>query len=142
MTQSRWFVTLGAISGAVAVIAGAFGAHGLADILGRDALGVFRTASNYQLIHSLALCLIGVWLDSPTGSASGRSSGGKWLRWAGWSMLIGIIGFSGSLYMLALSGAGSGGAGNGPGWVGPLTPIGGLCFVVGWLALAGAATRT
>ena len=132
MTQSRWFVTLGAVSGAVAVVAGAFGAHGLTNILERDALGVFRTASNYQLIHSLVLCLIGVWLDSPSGSASGR----RWLRWAGWLMLIGIIGFSGSLYLLALLG------GSGMGWVGPLTPIGGLCFVVGWLTLAGAATRT
>jgi uncharacterized membrane protein YgdD (TMEM256/DUF423 family) len=137
MTQSRWFVALGAVSGALAVLAGAFGAHGLADILERDALSAFRTASDYQLVHSLVLCLIGVWLDSPNGSASGRSSGHRWLRWAGWSMLVGIIGFSGSLYLLTLLGGASG-----LGWVGLLTPIGGLCLVVGWLALACAATRT
>ncbi|TDJ42027.1 MAG: DUF423 domain-containing protein [Gammaproteobacteria bacterium] len=132
MTQGRWFVTLGAVSGALAVIAGASGAHGLSDIIERDSLQVFRTASNYQLIHSLVLCLIGVWLDVPNGSASGR----LWLRWAGWLVLIGIIGFSGSLYLLAFLGGGSG-----TGWVGPLTPIGGLCLIVGWLALARAATR-
>ena len=132
MTKSRWFVTLGAVSGALAVIAGAFGAHGLADVAERDALEVFRTASDYQLVHSLVLCLIGVWLDSPNASASGR----RWLRWAGWSMFVGIIVFSGSLYVLALLG------GSASAWVGPLTPIGGLCFVVGWLALAGGATRS
>ncbi len=133
MTHSRWFVTLGAVSGALAVIAGAYGAHGLSEIIQRDALGVFRTASDYHLIHSLALCVVGLWLDSPNTSASTS----RWLGWAGWSMALGIVGFSGSLYLLAFLGGGSG-----SGWVGPLTPIGGLCFIVGWLALARAATRT
>lgn len=132
MTHGRWFVTLGALSGAVAVIAGAYGAHGLSEILERDALQVFRTAGDYHLIHSLALCVIGVWLGLPNGSTSTRN----WLRAAGWSMLLGIVGFSGSLYLLAFLGEGSAAQ-----WVGPITPIGGLCFIVGWLAMAGAATR-
>ena len=134
MTQGRWFVTLGAISAALAVIAGAAGAHGLTDVLERDALQAFRSASNYHLIHSLALCVIGVWLDLRN-DTSGSAPRSRWLRWAGWSMLLGIVGFSGSLYLLTL------GAGSTPGWVGPITPIGGLCLIVGWLAWAGAATR-
>ncbi len=104
----------------MAVIAGAFGAHGLADVVDADGLQAFRTASNYHLVHSLALCLIGVWLDllnrsaseGGSGSYSGDSSECKWLRWAGWSMLLGIICFSGSLYLLVLF------SGSGPGWLG------------------------
>ena len=126
----------------MAVIAGAFGAHGLADVVDGDGLQAFRTASSYHLIHSLALCLIGVWLDllnrSASGAGSGGNSGSRWLPWAGWSMLLGIICFSGSLYLLVLF------SGSGPEWLGPVmgpvTPIGGMCFSVGWLALARAAT--
>jgi uncharacterized membrane protein YgdD (TMEM256/DUF423 family) len=120
----------------VAVIAGAFGAHSLADVVDGDGLQAFRTASNYQLVHSLALCLIGVWLE-------GGHSGSRWLRWAGWSMLLGIVCFSGSLYLLVLLN-GTGPGSTGPEWmgpiVGPVTPIGGMCFIAGWLALARAAT--
>ena len=126
----------------MAVIAGAFGAHALAGVVDAAGLQAFRTASSYQLVHSLALCLIGVWLDllnrSASGGSPGSNPGGKWLRWAGWSMLLGIVCFSGSLYLLVLLNGG------GPEWlgpvVGPVTPIGGMCFIVGWLAMARAAT--
>ena len=117
------WILLGALSGFVAVAAGAFGAHGLKSRLTPDLLAVFETAARYQMYHALALVLVGVLaVRRPDGGGTLPSLGA-----AGWLFLAGTLLFSGSLYVLALSGQR---------WLGAITPLGGLCFLGGWLALA------
>jgi uncharacterized membrane protein YgdD (TMEM256/DUF423 family) len=122
MDGMHW-VRIGAVSAALAVAAGAFGAHGLRATLeasGRAA--TFETAVRYHVYHALALVAVGL-----LGLHAGR---GPCLGIAGWSFLAGTVLFSGSLYGLSLSG---------PRWLGPITPLGGVAFIVGWVALAVAA---
>jgi uncharacterized membrane protein YgdD (TMEM256/DUF423 family) len=118
----RLFALLGCLSAFVAVAAGAFGAHALRDTLPPDRLDVFETAARYQMYHALALLLVG-WL----GPSGGRAAA---IRPAGWLFVAGTVLFCGSLYVLALSGVR---------WLGAVTPLGGLAFLSGWLALARAA---
>ena len=117
------FGALGAVFGFLGVAAGAFGAHALRDRLTPEMLQVYETGARYQLIHALAL--VGVAL------AAGRHAGTA-LTVAGWMFAAGIVIFSGSLYALALSGTRAWGA---------VTPVGGICFLVGWAAFAVALRR-
>lgn len=114
---------LGALSGALAVALGAFGAHGLKPHLSEYQLGIWEKAVLYQFVHTFALMLIAVLMlqqgVSPT------------LRTAGALFAVGILLFSGSLYVLALRDLLPFPAG----WAGPITPIGGLCFIAGWITL-------
>lgn len=121
--MARLMLLLAACSGAVAVALGAFGAHGLKRRLGTDMLAVWETAVQYHLLHTLALFGVGLWLLQRPGS--GAATGG--LLFA-----VGTLLFSGSLYMLALGG---------PRWLGPVTPLGGVCLIAGWLVLAWSAWR-
>lgn len=118
MGPGRVFGLIGAMSACVAVAAGAFGAHGLRSRLDAEALAVFETAARYQMYHALALILI---------AAAGERLSGASAAWAGWLFVAGTALFSGSLYALALSGIRA---------LGAITPIGGVCFLVGWLLLA------
>ena len=115
MTTERLLAVIGAGLALLSVAAGAFGAHALRARLSPDLLAVFETAARYQMYHALAI-LIAV-------SAYGRWAGQQAL-WAGWLFAIGIAIFSGSLYVLALTGAR---------WWGAITPLGGVSFLVGWL---------
>jgi len=119
----RLFFLAGSISALVSVAAGAFGAHALRARLAPDLLAAFETGARYQMYHALALLAV-AW-------AVGRWSG-PLLVWSGWLFLVGTVLFSGSLYALALTGAR---------WLGAVTPLGGLCFLSGWLCLALAARR-
>ncbi len=122
MTGLIWF-RIGAASAALAGAAGAFGARGLREMLeasGRAA--TFETGARYHMYHALALVAVGLM-----GLHAGR---GTALEVAGWSFLVGTVLFSGSLYALSLSG---------PRWLGAITPLGGVGFLVGWVALALAA---
>jgi len=122
--DARRTLTLAALAGALAVMTGAFGAHALKAKLTPDLLAVWQTAVQYHFWHALALGLIGVlMLHRPDSRA---------LRVAGWLMVTGLLLFSGSLYALALTGLRGFGA---------VTPLGGLAFIGGWLALAWAAWR-
>src|SRR5262245_35485681 len=121
--MERVFFAAGALSGFIAVAAGAFGAHGLRQHLTPDQLSVFETAARYQMYHALGLLAVG-W-------AAARWPGSP-ATWAGWLFIVGTLIFSGSLYTLALTGLR---------WLGAITPIGGLCFLGGWLCLALAARR-
>ena len=121
--MDRAFFALGALSGLLAVGAGAFGAHALRERLSPDMLAVFETGARYQMYHALAL-LAAAW-------AVGRWPGGATLA-AGWLFVAGTVVFCGSLYLLALTGHR---------WLGAITPLGGLAFVAGWAALAWAALR-
>jgi uncharacterized membrane protein YgdD (TMEM256/DUF423 family) len=117
----RVFVSLGGLSGCLAVAAGAFAAHALRDRLSADLLDVFQTGATYQMYHALALIGVGILL------ARFSSDGSSWLTAAGWLFIAGTVLFSGSLYALALSGLS---------WLGAITPLGGVAFLLGWLALA------
>jgi uncharacterized membrane protein YgdD (TMEM256/DUF423 family) len=115
--MDRLFGTLGAVSGLLAVAAGAFGAHALRARLSADLLAAFETGARYQMYHALALLLV-AW-------AATRWPGPP-VRAAGWLFVAGTVIFSGSLYLLALTGARGFGA---------VTPVGGLAFLAGWVAL-------
>jgi uncharacterized membrane protein YgdD (TMEM256/DUF423 family) len=118
MKMERVFVVLGALSGLLAVAAGAFGAHALRGKLSPDLLSIFETGARYQMYHALALIAV-AWASTHWPAPA--------LSLAGWCFITGIVLFSGSLYFLAL-------AENR--WVGAITPIGGLAFLLGWLAFA------
>ena len=119
---SSWFA-LGAIAAGLGVVLGAFGAHALKSRLTPDLLAIFETGVRYQMYHALALLAVG-WAATRWAS--------PWVNTAGWTFTLGILVFSGSLYLLALTGAR---------WWGALTPIGGLAFIFGWLSLLLAALR-
>lgn len=112
----KLFAMLGAINMALGVILGAFGAHSLKSILAVEQLTVYHIAVQYQIYHALGLLLVAA-LQIPFPRSSG-------LRTGGWLLLAGIILFSGSLYIMALTGWS---------WLGPVTPVGGACFIIGWL---------
>jgi uncharacterized membrane protein YgdD (TMEM256/DUF423 family) len=121
--MDRTFALSGAISAFLAVAAGAFGAHALRARLAPDMLAVFETAARYQMYHALALFAVAWatnhWAGSP-------------VRVAGWLFIGGTVLFSGSLYLLSLTGTR---------WLGAITPFGGLLLLCGWASLAIGAAR-
>ena len=119
MTSAGRFVSIGAVSALIAVAAGAFGAHALRSRLEPASLAVFETGARYQMYHALALVAAAFALSQWPAS--------RLAVWAGWLFVAGTILFSGSLYLLALSGVR---------WLGAITPLGGVAFMLGWLCLA------
>jgi len=109
-----------ALLGALGVTLGAFGAHGLQTRLSAEELESWNTAVRYHLIHSVALLALALFALE-----SGRS-----IQLPAWLFCLGIVLFSGSIYLLVLTGQR---------WLGPVTPLGGLCLIVGWLALVSVA---
>lgn len=121
---TRWPLVAGAISALLAVMAGAFGAHGLRAMVSARALEVFQTAVTYQVYHAIGLILIALL----TGSGLSR----RLLTAAAGFFLAGTLLFSGSLYTLVLTDLR---------WLGPVTPLGGVCFMIGWVLVAVAGIR-
>ncbi|NWA29399.1 DUF423 domain-containing protein [Pseudomonas gingeri] len=119
----RGFLLLAAFFGFTGVALGAFAAHGLKDRLSAEYLAIFHTGVTYQLVHALAL--FGVALLA-------THIPGRLVTWAGFSFAVGIILFSGSLYLLTLTGISK---------LGIITPFGGLGFLIGWFCLGLAAWR-
>jgi uncharacterized membrane protein YgdD (TMEM256/DUF423 family) len=120
-----WLCT-GAVYGLVAVMLGAFGAHGLRARLTEDMLRAWQTGVEYQFYHAFAVLLTGLLLN--TGQLSATLG-----HWAAGCFVVGVLLFSGSLYGLALGG---------PRLLGPVTPIGGLLLMVGWLCLVVSVLRS
>ncbi len=120
--MDRIFFLVGSLAGGLAVALGAFGAHALRGRLGEDLLATFEIGVRYQLYHALALLAVAF--------AIGRWPASGAAVWAGWCFAGGILIFSGSLYLLSLTGAR---------WLGAITPIGGLLLIAGWICLAWAA---
>ena len=116
--MSAWFGSLGAVLGLLGVGLGAFGAHGLQGRLNPADLATFETAVRYQMYHALALLLVALLLARNPGGAA---------TFAGWAFLGGALVFSGSLYMMILTDQR---------WLGAVTPLGGVAFLVGWGVLA------
>ena len=119
---ATWFAA-GAVMCGLGVLLGAFGAHGLRGRVTPEMLAVFETGVRYHLVHGLALLAVALattrWPNT-------------WISASGWLFVAGIVIFSGSLYLLSITGVR---------WLGAITPIGGLCFVAGWLILALSAMR-
>lgn len=130
--SARFYLWVGAFSGAVSVALGAFGAHGLKKVVSVDMLATYQTGVQYQFIHSLALLALAILLFMPV--AKGVS---KLLKLSANLMIVGIMLFSGSLYTMTLMSAADGF----PAWLGPITPIGGLAFIMGWIFLLVAAFK-
>ncbi|MDK2594849.1 DUF423 domain-containing protein [Pseudoalteromonas obscura] len=119
--MAKLFLLAGSVFCMLSVALGAFAAHGLKYHVSEHAVGIFKTAAEYQMTHGLALVAVALLM--------------KWgmrLKWAGHAFIAGIVLFSGSLYLLALTGAK---------WLGPITPIGGTCFIIGWLILIVKAAK-
>lgn len=121
--KSRTILCLGALIMAVGVGLGAFGAHALRAMVDASALATWQTAVLYQLLHGLGLLLI---------AALGNRLHPAWQSRSAVLMLVGVLIFSGSLYILVLSGVK---------WLGAITPIGGVALILAWLCLAFAAVR-
>ena len=103
------------VSGFLAVAIGAFGAHGLKNIITADLINIYKTGVDYHFYHTFALLTLGLsaqWLPK------------KWLTVSACSFVVGIMLFSGSLYAYAITSAK---------WLGPITPLGGVCLLLGWL---------
>lgn len=121
--MTRLFLAIAAVLGGTSVAGGAFAAHALKDRLGERALEIFETAARYQMYHALALLGVALLLAR-------AEAGQGWLTATGWSFLLGVVLFCGSLYSLSFSGIK---------WLGAIAPLGGLAFIVGWGCLAVAA---
>ena len=126
---SSKYLMIAGLTGAVAVAIGAFGAHGIKPHLDEYQLGIFKTGNQYHFYHALAMLLVAFLMSM---------NSTRYNKWAFYSFLIGVILFSGSLYLLAtrtLLGIEEWK------WLGPMTPIGGVFFILGWLMIAYAAFK-
>jgi uncharacterized membrane protein YgdD (TMEM256/DUF423 family) len=122
--MARYFIFLGSLNAFLAVGLGAFGAHGLKSRISPEMLDVYQTGVQYHVFHALALILIGIiahWLSQS-----------NLIIWSGGLFLAGIIIFSGSLYVLSITGIRAFGA---------ITPVGGIAFLIGWVLLAWASLK-
>ncbi|CAM4074774.1 membrane protein [Bacillus manliponensis] len=117
------FLLLGCIMAALSVVLGAFGAHGLEGKLSQKMLDVWKTGVTYQMFHAGGLFVVALLMEKFQSSL---------VSTAGWFMVAGIIMFSGSLYLLSTTGIK---------FFGPITPLGGVCFIVGWVLLGTAIAK-
>ncbi|MGB5637259.1 MAG: DUF423 domain-containing protein [Waterburya sp.] len=120
--MTRIFLAIASALAGISVVLGAFASHGLKDRLSDRALAIWETATRYQMYHALALILIALLISRLPNSTP--------LTVAGFAFIAGIFIFSGSLYALSLSGIK---------WLGAITPLGGIAFIIGWICLAIAA---
>ena len=122
--NARLLISIAATYGLVAVLLGAFAAHGLKEVLSASSLASWQTGVTYQMTHALVLLLIGLWL---------RQGGSNLVKVAGVLFAIGVLVFSGSIYALVLLQVS---------WLGLVTPLGGLCLIAGWGCMLVAAVQS
>jgi len=122
---AKVFLILGGFNAALVVLLGAFGAHGLKARMTTEMLAVYQTGVHYHLFHALGLVALGLVATQISDSA--------YLRWSAWLMLVGIILFSGSLYVLSVSGLH---------WLGMITPFGGISFIAAWILFVIAIVKS
>lgn len=122
--MEKTFLVIGAVLGALAVAIGAFGAHGLKAMVTPDLLANFETGARYHMYHALAIVAVALVIA--------RYPAATLAPTAGWLFLAGIVIFSGSLYLMALTGMR---------WLGAITPIGGVALIGGWACLALSVAR-
>ena len=122
--NARLLMSIAATYGLVAVLLGAFAAHGLKEVLSASSLASWQTGVTYQMTHALVLLVIGLWL---------RQGGSNLVKVAGVLFAIGVSVFSGSIYALVLLQVS---------WLGLVTPLGGLCLIAGWGCMLVAAVQS
>ena len=122
---AKVFLILGGFNAALVVLFGAFGAHALKARLSAEMLAVYQMGVHYHLFHALGLIAVGLVATQISDSA--------YLKWSGWLMLAGIILFSGSLYVLSVSGLR---------WLGMITPFGGVAFIAAWIVFVIAVAKS
>lgn len=122
--MAKTLLLIAALSGMLAVALGAFGAHGLKGRLTLELMSVYQTAVQYHFYHTFALLIVGVLLLQYPDL--------QWLKISGYLFVVGLLVFSGSLYILALTGIK---------WLGAITPLGGLALIAGWVTMAIAIYR-
>ena len=122
--NARLLMSIAATYGLVAVLLGAFAANGLKEVLSASSLASWQTGVTYQMTHALVLLVIGLWL---------RQGGSNLVKVAGVLFAIGVLVFSGSIYALVLLQVS---------WLGPVTPLGGLCLIAGWVCMLVAAAQS
>ncbi|MEP6936246.1 MAG: DUF423 domain-containing protein [Nitrospirota bacterium] len=122
-SSAQRFLLIGAILAGFGVAAGAFGAHALKEILDVPMLQVFETATRYVMYHAFGLCIVSWAIDRYPEQRLEKS---------GWLFMLGVLLFSGSLYVVSLAGIR---------WMGAVTPIGGLAFMAGWILLGWGVWR-
>lgn len=120
----KTFIVIGAINALLSVALGAFGAHGLEGKIEPKYLEIWKTGVQYQMFHATGLLIIGILL--------GKYPASSLLSWSGWIMLLGIILFSGSLYVLSVTKIGI---------LGAITPFGGVSFIAAWALIVIAAVK-
>lgn len=133
--MSRLFLILGALSAAISVAAGAFGAHALRARVEPRLLEVFETAARYQMYHAFALIAVALVLARTNGITAallGPAPGNGLAVASGWCFVVGTLLFSGSLYAMTFTGIRA---------LGAITPLGGVAFIAGWVCLTVAAVR-
>ena len=117
--MTRIFLAIASMLGGISVVFGAFASHALKDRLSANSLSIWETGTKYQMYHALALMLVAILLS--------RFPDSILFAVAGYAFIIGTFVFSGSLYALTLTGIK---------WLGAITPIGGMAYIIGWLCLA------
>ena len=127
------FIVIGALAAMLAVLLGAFGAHGLRNLISPAGLATYHTGVEYHFYAAFGLIVVGLLESKRHDGADATAAMDRGLAWAGWLMLVGIVMFSGSLYALTLTGMRS---------LGMITPLGGVSFIVAWALLARAAWRS
>ena len=125
MPAHKLFLVLGSVNALLAVALGAFGAHALKTRLSAEMLSIYQTGVQYHFYHALGLILIGL--------VAAQMPQSVWFKWSGGLMFAGIILFSGSLYILSITGAR---------WLGVITPGGGIAFILAWFMFVVAVVRT
>ncbi|MGF2618291.1 DUF423 domain-containing protein [Rossellomorea vietnamensis] len=121
----KTFIIIGAINAFLSVALGAFGAHALEGKISQKYIETWNTGVLYQMFHSIGILIIGVLV--------GNIAAGSMLNWSGWLMLAGIVLFSGSLYILSLTGIKV---------LGAITPLGGVAFLIAWVLLIITAVKS
>jgi uncharacterized membrane protein YgdD (TMEM256/DUF423 family) len=127
--MQKLFLVVGCVLGGLAVVLGAFGAHGLKKVVDADSLAVYQTGVQYQMYHALALLAVGMLSER---------IGANLLNYAGFSFIAGVVLFSGSLYLIVSLHAMNRPVSTA---VGILTPLGGLFFILGWILLLISVVR-
>ncbi|GIP27887.1 UPF0382 membrane protein YwdK [Paenibacillus sp. J23TS9] len=120
--MQRKFMIIGSLMAMLSVVIGAFGAHLLEPIIGESSMKVYETGVQYHMVHALGIIFVAI--------AAGFWGDSRKLAWAGWLLFAGIILFSGSLYLLAITGIKP---------LGIITPFGGVAFIIGWICLMAEA---
>jgi len=125
--MNKRIILTGAMFGLIAVILGAFGAHGLDEKISTNSIANYKTAVSYQFYHTFAILYLSTFSRAKTGL----------INFSFWAFVAGILLFSGSLYLLSTREL----TGLSASFLGPITPIGGLCFILGWISLFVATIR-